>query len=316
MSSAVATSGAAGLSEDASGGVIAACGPSPAETAPLAEVGGVEIAGIDLAQNLSDERRDWIVQSFRSHPILVFRGQHLSKEQQYAFTLNFGEIEDQHVNRLVDSKRYAAVHTVSNLDRAGNPSARLEERGNYFWHTDKSYHAVPSLLTMLHAVELPGLGGETQFANMAMAYAALPAEVQRSIDGLDAVHSWEASRRNSGSRLATPEQQRERPPVTHPVVRTHPDTGAKALYLGNHVSHIVGMTAVESRDLIARLMAHATKPRFVYSHQWREGDLVLWDNRCLLHRALANYAMDRVRRILHRTVVRGQRTSPARAGGV
>jgi taurine dioxygenase len=280
-------------------------GPAPAETSSLAAVGGMEITGIDLAQPLSPQQRDEIVQAFRTHPILLFRNQRLTKAQQYAFTLNFGEIEDQHVNRLIDSERYAAVHMVSNLDRDGNPSNRLEERGNYFWHTDKSYHAVPSLLTMLHAVELPGEGGETQFANTAMAYAALPEAEQRRIAGLSAVHSWEASRRNSGSRLATEEQQRERPPVTHPLVRVHPDTGAGALYLGNHVSHVVGLPPSESRDLIARLTVHATQPRFVYSHRWREGDLVLWDNRCLLHRALANYAMASARRILHRTVVRG-----------
>ncbi|MGA3399249.1 MAG: TauD/TfdA family dioxygenase [Acetobacteraceae bacterium] len=305
MSSAVAASGAVDLMTAAPGGFVPASGPAPDETSSLADVGGMEIAGIDLAQPLSPARRERIVQSFRTHPILVFRDQHLTKDQQHAFTLNFGEIEDQHVNRLVDSARYAAVHTVSNLDRDGHPSSRLEERGNYFWHTDKSYHAIPSLLTMLHAVELPGMGGETQFANMAMAYAALPEAVRQQIAGLRAVHSWEASRRNSGSRLATEAQQRERPPVTHPVVCSHPDTGAKALYLGNHVSHIEGMPAVESRDLIARLMAHAMQPRFVYSHRWREGDLVLWDNRCLLHRALANYPMGSARRILHRTVVRG-----------
>lgn len=305
MSSAVAASIAVHTTTAVPGSFIAATGPAPAETSPLAEVGGVEITGIDLALTLPAERRDWIVQTFRAHPILVFRDQHLTKDEQHAFTLNFGEIEDQHVNRLVDSARYAAVHIVSNLDRDGNPSARLEERGNYFWHTDKSYHAVPSLLTMLHAVELPGTGGETQFTNMAMAYAALPEVVRQQIAGLRAVHSWEASRRNSGSRPATEQQQRERPPVTHPVVRVHPDTGAQVLYLGNHVSHIEGIPASESRDLTARLMAHATQPRFVYSHRWREGDLVLWDNRCLLHRALANYAMSNARRILHRTVVRG-----------
>jgi alpha-ketoglutarate-dependent taurine dioxygenase len=277
----------------------------------------VEITGIDLALPLTQDQRDRILQTFRTHPILLFRRQHLTKDEQYAFTLYFGEIEEHHVNRLVDSARYAAVHTVSNLDRDGQPSDRLGERGNYFWHTDKSYHAVPSLLTMLHAVELPETGGETQFANMAMAYAALPDAIQRQIDGLFAVHSWEASRHNSGSRLATEEQQRERPPVTHPMVRMHPDSGARALCLGNHVSHVVGLPQIESRDLIARLTAHATRPYFVYSHRWREGDLMLWDNRCLLHRALPNYAMGSARRVLHRTVVRGASTPSApRAGEV
>ena len=199
-------------------------GPTPAETRPLAEVGGIEITGIDLAQPLSPERRARLLETFRNHPILVFRDQHLTKEQQYEFTLNFGEIEDQHVNRLIDSVRYTPVHTVSNLDRDGNPSAQLQERGNYFWHTDKSYHEIPSLLTMLHAVELPADGGETQFANTALAYAALPEVLRQRIDGMQAVHSWEASRINCGGRPATEEQKRERPPVVHPVVRgTRPE---------------------------------------------------------------------------------------------
>src|SRR4051812_1095419 len=121
-------------------------GPRPNETRSLTEVGGIEITGIDLALKLSDERRDWLLAIFRTHPILVFRDQHLTKQQQYDFTLNFGEIESQHVNRLIDAERYAAVHTVCNLDADGNPSEVLRERGNYYWHTDKSYHAVPSLL--------------------------------------------------------------------------------------------------------------------------------------------------------------------------
>jgi alpha-ketoglutarate-dependent taurine dioxygenase len=284
---------------------IPASGPRPDESRPLAEVGGIEISGVDLAQPLTDDRRDWLLATFRSHPILVFRDQHLTKQQQYDFTLNFGEIESQHVNRLIDAERYAAVHTVCNLDADGNPSAVLRERGNYFWHSDKSYHAVPSLLTMLHAVELPPLGGETQFANTALAYAALPAATQQQIAGMRAVHSWEASRINCGGRPATEEQKRERPPVDHPLVRTHPDTGAKVLYLGNHASHVLGLPEAEGRALLVQLREHATQAAFVYTHRWQAGDLVLWDNRCLLHRALPHEGMSLHRRVLHRTVVKG-----------
>lgn len=270
----------------------------------LAAAGGVEITGIDVAKPLTESEKAHILTLFADHPILVFRGQSLSKEHQYTFTRNFGQIEELHVGRHI-SDDFAAVHTVSNLDTDGNPSDKLPEHGNYFWHTDKSYHDVPSLLTMLHAVVLPPSGGPTQFANTERAYAALREATKQRIEGLRAVHSWEASRIKSGSSPATEQQKRERPPVHHPIVRTHPVRGTKSLYLGNHSSHVLGMDLAAGRKLLADLEAHATSQAFVYSHHWRQGDLVMWDNRCLLHRALDNYDMGRHARVLHRTVVRG-----------
>jgi alpha-ketoglutarate-dependent taurine dioxygenase len=133
----------------------------------------------------------------------------------------------------------------------------------------------------------------------------LPDDTKRAIADLKVVHSWEASRRNLGGPPASEAQTRERPPVTHPLVRTQPETGAKSLYLGLHTSHVAGMPQAEGRALLDRLLAHTTQPRFVYTHAWRAGDLVLWDNRCLLHRAMRNYEMGAERRILQRTVVRG-----------
>jgi taurine dioxygenase len=284
--------------------------PEPAEldpsvTQPLEAVGGIEVTGIDLSLPLTAARREEILALFRDHPILVFRDQRLTKQQQYDFTLNFGEIEGLHVGRHTDGDRYAAVHTVSNLDLDGNPSATLRDRGNYFWHSDKSYHEVPSLMTMLHAVELPPAGGETQFANTAMAYDELNPTTKYRVRGMRAVHSWEASRIQSGSPPATEAQKAERPPVEHPIVRVHPDTGRPALYLGNHASHITGMPAYQGKALLRALLDHATRPDFVYSHAWRQGDLVLWDNRCLVHRALRHPGMGDHRRVLHRTVVKG-----------
>jgi taurine dioxygenase len=279
--------------------------PNADETVSLDASGGIELTGLDLSQPLAAADRDRILRLFRAHPIMVFRGQSLTREQQFAFTSHFGEIETRHVGRHVDALRYTAVHTVSNLGPDGQPIAIPTERGNYYWHTDKSYHAVPSLLTMLHAVELPPVGGGTQFANTARAYAALPEAMRARIDGLRAVHSWEASRINCGARPATEEQKRERPAVDHPLVRTHPDTGAKALYLGNHAGHIIGLPHDEGAALLRELLAFTTQPRFVYTHQWQPGDLVLWDNRCLVHRALPHDGMDRHRRVLHRTVVTG-----------
>jgi alpha-ketoglutarate-dependent taurine dioxygenase len=269
----------------------------------LSPAGGVEICGADLTRPISAELAALIRQALLDHHIVVISDQALTKQQQYDFTLHFGELED-HVARHSD-ERYAIVHAVTNLDRDGNPTDALDTRGNYFWHTDKSYHAVPSLMTMLHAVELPPAGGDTQFANMGLAYRALPEAMKRRLAALRAIHSWEASRLASGSRPATDAEKRERPPVSHPIVRTHPETGDKALYIGNHAGAVEGLSEDDGKALLTELLAHATQPDFVYTHHWRPGDLVIWDNRVLLHRALANYEMGRHRRVLHRTVVRG-----------
>ncbi len=269
----------------------------------LSPAGGAAITGADLSQPLTPALKRLILDALLAHHVVVVRDQALTKERQYAFTLNFGEIEE-HVARHQDA-RYAIVHSVTNLGRDGNPTDALDTRGNYFWHTDKSYHAVPSLMTMLHAAELPPEGGDTEFANMALAYAALPEPMKQRIARLRAVHSWEASRLASGSRPASEAEKQERPPVDHPLVRTHPETGEKSLYIGTHAAHVLGWPEAEGRALLAELQRHATRPEFVYTHRWRPGDLVMWDNRCLLHRAVANYAMATHRRVLHRTVVRG-----------
>jgi len=270
----------------------------------VSPVAGGEIAGVDLSEPLGSVLKAAIVRAFLEHCVLVFRDQHLTADQQHALTLHFGPIEE-HVARRPDGARSPVVHVVQNLDENDHPTSSPRERGNYFWHSDKSYHAMPSLLTMLHALELPPVGGDPQFENTALGYAALTEATKREIADLKVVHSWEASRGKIGGRPATAEEVLERPPVTHPLVRTHPDTGVKTLYLGLHTSHVVGMAAAEGRALLDRLLAHATQPRFVYVHQWRRGDLVIWDNRCLLHRAVRNYEMDKHRRILQRTVVRG-----------
>jgi alpha-ketoglutarate-dependent 2,4-dichlorophenoxyacetate dioxygenase len=271
---------------------------------PLSPAGGVEFSDVDLSRPVLAELAETIRRALLEHRVVVVRDQVLTKQQQYDFTLHFGEIED-HVARHSDAN-YAIVHSVTNLDAEGNPTTAFDARGNYFWHTDKSYHAVPSLMTMLHAVELPPAGGDTQFANMVLAYSALPQAMKGRLIGLRAIHSWEASRLASGSRRASDAEKRERPPVSHPIVRTHPETGEKALYLGTHAAGgVEGIPEAEGKALLAELLEHATQPQFIYTHHWRPGDLVIWDNRALLHRALANYEMGKHRRVLHRTVVRG-----------
>ena len=263
----------------------------------LSTAGGVAITGIDLAEPLARAPKRQILEAFRDHHIVVFPGQALTREQQYGFARNFGEVQP---SGQPGSKRHAVAHVISNLDKDGNPVDRSGSPvGNYRWHTDKSWHAVPPLLTMLHAIELPPSGGDTEFANTLMAYAALPEKTKRRIAGLQVVFRWGAS---GGKAIVT---TRDEPPVDHPLVRTHPDTGSKALYLGNHASHIRGMPETEGASLLAELLEHATQRQFVYAHRWRKGDLVMWDNRCLLHRAVANYEMGKYRRVMHRSVVRG-----------
>lgn len=277
---------------------------TPSIGARLSPAGGVAITGADLSRPLPADLREAVLAAFREHHVVVFRDQDLSKEEQLAFTLQFGEIEE-HVGRHSAAGRYGLVHMVTNVDEDGRPTTKLSAVGNYHWHTDKSYHAVPSLMTLLHAKELPPEGGDTQFANMAMAYEALPEDMKQRIAGLRVVHSWAASRRRAGAPPPSDIEMRERPPVDHPIVRTHPETGAKTLYIGNHASHISGIPEAEGDALLSDLLEHATQPQFVYTHHWRGGDLVMWDNRCLLHRALANYEMAKYRRVLHRTVVTG-----------
>jgi len=263
----------------------------------LSAAGGITITGLDLAQPLSPKPTARIRQAFLDHHIVVFPGQALTREQQYAFARNFGEVEP---SGQPGSKRYQVAHVISNLDKDGNPVDRSSSPvSNYRWHTDKSYHAVPPALTMLYGVELPPKGGDTEFANTLLGYAALPEETKRRITGLRVVFRWGASGGQSVAAMA------DRPPVDHPLVRTHPDTGQKALYLGNHASHILGMPEAEGAALLDALLQHATQRQFVYAHCWRKGDLVMWDNRCLLHRAVANYDRGKDRRILHRSVVRG-----------
>ena len=262
----------------------------------LSCAGGAEITGVDLSRPLSGVARDRIYTALLNQQFLVFPAQSLSREAQYALTAQFGEIEAHGGGR--PGKRQDIAHVTANLDADGNPSDRFAKGANYRWHTDKPYYATPPALTTLHAVELPPEGGDTEFANTRLAYDALDEATKRQIAGLRVVFQWEAGRRPGY-------YANELPPVDHPLVRTHPDTGKPALYLGNHALRVLGMDAAEGAALLDMLLAHATQPRFTYAHRWRPGDLVMWDNRCTLHRAVANYAMNRYRRVMHRNVVKG-----------
>lgn len=278
---------------------------SELKIAPLTVATGAECTGVDVA-NLEQSEWERLVDAYHTYSILVIRDQKLSKPAQIAFSERFGELELP-VRADYLGKDYPALHVVSNIGTDGkpNPTAALDNPGNFFWHTDASYMRKPASSTLLYAIEIPPSGGDTLFANMHAAYDALPDEAKGHIDRLRAVHSWEQSRYNSGSRSASAEEIAAAPPVAHPLVRTHPRTGRKGLYLGNHTSHIEGMPIEEGRALLKELLVHATQPQFIYRHQWRAGDLVVWDNRSLLHKASDDFDMGNYVRRLHRTVVQG-----------
>jgi len=269
----------------------------------LSAAGGVVISGVDLSQPLSPTERNSVCTDFLQHHVVVFHDQTLTREQQFAVSATFGEVEHHRARQSV-TKRYSVAHVISNLDGNGNPVDRSASAvSNYNWHTDKAYYRVPPMMTTLYAIELPPQGGDTEFANTAMAYSALPKETKRRIAPLRVVFRWGAGSHPPAGPAIIGAESRE--PVDHPLVRTHPDTGRKALYLGNHASHILDLPVAEGRAILSELLTHATQRQFVYTHRWRVGDLVMWDNRCLLHRAVANFEMNKHRRILHRTVVRG-----------
>jgi alpha-ketoglutarate-dependent taurine dioxygenase len=267
---------------------------------------GAEIVGLDLRQPLTAAADAAIKTAFLEQAVLVIRDQKIDRAAMKRFAETFGELEPHAVAlKQFDGQAIAGVHLISNLDADGLPVEKPVINSNYFWHSDKSYLPNPALATFLCAQEIPPSGGDTQFANLAAAYAALPASTKARIDGLKVVHSLEYMRISTGNAPPTAEERGAAPPVVNPLVRVHPETRRKGLFLGMYASHVVGMDEAESRRLIDELTAHATSPPFVYTHQWRPGDLVVWDNRCTMHRAIANFEMGRHRRILMRCVVKG-----------
>jgi alpha-ketoglutarate-dependent 2,4-dichlorophenoxyacetate dioxygenase len=253
-----------------------------------------EIAGIDLAQPLGAADRDAIEAAIDRYAVVVFRGQTLDDRQQIAFAGHFGPIHasaqkarHRGIKHRLESDQIA---DISNLDGDGkvldlNSRRRLDWLANRLWHTDASFRAVPGALSMLYAHIVPAEGGDTEFADLRAAYEALPETKKAELEGLVAEHSIWHSRGQLGVTKYTPEEIASLPPVPQRVVRTHPGSRRKTLYLAAHASHILGMPVADGRLLLLDLIEHATRPRFVHAHTWKQGDLVIWDNRCTMHRA-------------------------------
>jgi len=273
---------------------------------PFAEKVGAEIIGLDLSRPLSDADFARVHQAHLDYHVVVFRDQHITPQQQIDFSRRFGILQI-HVLKQFLLKNHPEILIVSNIVEDGQPIG-LGDAGKY-WHSDLSYKELPSLGSMLHAQELPDEGGDTLFANLHLAWDTLPHALRETVEGLSAVHSY-TSRYSEGKNAAnwrptlTSEQLAQVAEVTHPIVRTHPETGRKALFVSEgFTTRIVGLPEDESRQLLDELYAHSVRPEHVYRHQWQPHDLVFWDNRSLIH--LAAGCPTELRRKLFRTTIQG-----------
>lgn len=277
---------------------------SPFDVNPISPVMGAEIRGVDLSRPLDEAVFGAIRAALHRYKLLRFPAQRLSEAQQVAFSRRFGELQV-HVLDQFRHPDHPEIYVLSNVEKqSGRTTGRHPDRGTLVWHSDLSFQCRPALATILYGIDVPRRGGETLFADMVAAYDSLPEDLKQQVAGRRAVHDLDYSRRRAGEPPMTARQRAEAPPVDHPLVRTHPDTGRKVLYISHHVSRIDGLPDDEGRALLEALMTHATAERFVYRNTWKSGDVVMWDNRCTMHRA-TEYDAAAERRVIHRTVVKG-----------
>jgi alpha-ketoglutarate-dependent 2,4-dichlorophenoxyacetate dioxygenase len=259
---------------------------------PLHPLLAAEARGIDLARPLAPGQVDEIVAGMDRYAVLVFRDQQLSEDQQIAYAKQFGPL-DLGLRKMKKGQphrfKYDELADISNVKADGSVAERdhakiVNNIANQLWHSDSSFQKPAARYSMLHAVAIPERGGETEFADLRAAYDALPDDLKREIAGLEAEHYVLHSRFMLGDTGYTEEQKRAIPPAVWPLVRTHAGSGRKLLWVGIHATHVLGMTVPEGRMLLMDLLEHATQRPFVYQHHWRVGDLVMWDNRAVLHR--------------------------------
>ncbi|HYC48179.1 MAG TPA: TauD/TfdA family dioxygenase [Burkholderiales bacterium] len=273
---------------------------------------GAEIFDIDLSKGLDDSTYEAAANALHENEVVVFRGQKLTAPQQIAFSRRFGDL-DVNVRSEFNKDGHPEVLVLSNIQKDGKPIG-VVDAGRY-WHTDLCYLKRPARATVLHALEVPMNGdeplGDTLFSSMTCAYEALPEATKRRVEGLKAVHSYRYTYEQKARDFKLRPNLVERgtdwlpPDVVHDVVRRHPVTGKKCLYVNEgYTTRIVGLPKAESDALLAELKAHAVQPQFQYTHKWQVGDLLMWDNCAVQHKAVPNYALPQ-RRLIERTTVLG-----------
>lgn len=281
--------------------------PSAVRVAPLSEHIGADISGVDLSR-LTDTQFEAIFAAWMKHLVLRFRGQHLTKEQLLAFSRRFGELDQAPINVKGEPwiPGYPNLAVMSNIMEQGQPVGSLGY-GEAVWHTDMSYNDVTPSAALLYSLEVTKTGGETGFLSMYHAYDTMPAELKAAVEGKQIKHD---SSHNSAGELrkgfAKVNDARDAPGAIHPIVVRHAVTGRKALFLGRRpLSYIVGLSLEDSDALLDRLWAHATREQFSWFQKWNVGDLMIWDNRCAMHKRTAFDPNER--RYMLRTQVRGAR---------
>jgi len=283
----------------------------PASVRPIRDAFAGEVSGLDITRPIGAADVAAIETGMNEHAVLVFRDQHLTDEQQIAFTLNFGELESYksagHIRKRADNRLGPGIADFSNLDRDGKIMSADDrvwffKLGDRLWHSDSSFRPAPAKYSLLSGRIIPSWGANTEFADMRAAYDALDTRTKAEVANLICEHSLIYSREAIGFVDLTADEIAAFAPVRHPLVRRHPATGRLSLFLSAHAGAIVGWTVPEGRMFLRDLTEHATQRRFVYSHVWRPGDLVMWDNRATMHRG---------RRFDHREVRDVRRTTLA-----
>ena len=282
------------------------------ETRPLHADFGVEILGLDLAKPLSEERFAEIEAAVERYSVVLMRGQSLDDDVQLAFSRRFGELEFGHL-AYGNHGRIEYVGRIGNIDAEGRQMRATHDKvvfstGNEMWHSDSSFREIPAKLSISYAYEVTPEGGELEFVSTRVAYARLPAGLKATIRDLITIHDYVYSRSKVGENVVSPSLAKSLPPVRQKLVRTNPVTGAKNYYVGSHARTIEGWNDEEARRLLDDLIDRATRPECRYQHRWQVGDLLIWDNRCVLHRGRP-YDADRYRRRMHQTRVAGRCSS-------
>lgn len=272
------------------------------EISPLSDHTGAEARGVDLSRPVDADTRKRLNKAFSDNSVLAIRDQALTPHQFVDAVQLFGEIFQQHNSRFA-LPECPQIHYISNQDRYQDGTRYIPGSG---YHTDHSNDAMPPKATVLLAIKLPDKGGDTQYVNMHRAYEDLPADMKKRIDGLKAIHVYQ-SKFSARKLMDLPADRKDKlaQAMHHPIVRTHPETGRKSLYINPiRIEGIVGMPEGEALGLLDELLSHATQEKYQYRHKWQPGDLVMWDNRCLLHKANGDYDHSQTR-YLYRVMLRG-----------
>jgi taurine dioxygenase len=276
----------------------------PFETRPLCDVLGVEILGLDLAEAIDPEIFPSVYQAFLEHQLIFFRDVDLPPQTQVEFARAFGDVQT-HVMDQYHGYGHPEIYLLTNLDKDGNPSGAHPDKGTMHWHTDGSWRSRTGLATMMYAEIVPDTGGETHFCDMHGAVDWLGEVWRDRLEGMKAIHNLDFSRtRRHGEDPMTEEQKAKVPPIAHPILRTHPETGRLAIFLGDHAEHVAGLDYDEGRALIEEVNIAATPEHLVYKHHWEPGHCVVWDNRSLLHRA-TGYDTAGQKRVMRRCTILG-----------